>query len=199
MSAFELSDETLCNKYGLRAEVLDINNEEHLTSWCDIINHSYTEFSFDKESAKSFLENKEYYSDRITYLFTDSSNIVRGGVFCYYISGSIHQSSQSRGRFQNWRKKGAQGRGFGRLVVLYGFSRLRDRGLRVAESAIMIKRNKSLHLHFSLGFRPQYNPRYFALPASSKFYRLAKIIPLIKLHVSYLKYKNKEDLKILNQ
>ena len=106
MSAFELSDETLCNKYGLRAEVLDINNEEHLTSWCDIINHSYTEFSFDKESAKSFLENKEYYSDRITYLFTDSSTIVGGGILLLYQwlntpklpkSGAISKLAKKRG------------------------------------------------------------------------------------------------------
>lgn len=106
MSAFELSDETLCNKYGLRAEVLDINNEEHLTSWCDIINHSYTEFSFDKESAKSFLENKEYYSDRITYLFTDSSNIVRGGYFATISVAQYTKAPKVGGDFKIGEKKG---------------------------------------------------------------------------------------------
>ena len=87
LAAFELSDDTLQSKYGLRADILDIDNEEHIKSWCDIINNSYTEFSFDCISAKSFLNDQKYFKNRATYLFTDSYK--RGGILQPFLSLNI--------------------------------------------------------------------------------------------------------------
>lgn len=93
-------------------------------------------------------------------------------------------------------KKESQGRGLGRLIVLYAFSRLKERGIDIGESSIMIKRSTSLYLHFKLGFRPQFNPKYFALPASSKLYPIVKAIPLLKLWIAYKRFIDRENRKI---
>lgn len=192
LAAFELSTETLSERYNLNVEILDINNDAQISTWCDIINNSYTEFNFNVVSARTFLKDESYYKKAVTYLFTDNCT----GEYCAAISvGQYAKSPKVGGDFKIGVRKEFQGKGLGRLVILYGFSRLKERGLEVGESAIQIKRDTSLYLHFKLGFRPQYKPRYFALPVSSKLYSIIKFFPLLKLRRAYNKFIDKENRK----
>lgn len=61
LAAFELSTETLSERYNLNVEILDINNDAQISTWCDIINNSYTEFNFNIVSARTFLKDESYY------------------------------------------------------------------------------------------------------------------------------------------
>lgn len=196
LSAFDLSTNTLLNKYNIGVEILDIDDDKKVAVWCDIINHSYTEFNYNIDSAKKFLLDKKYYSNRVTYLFTDNCN---GKEYCATVSIAQYVSNEKvGGDFKIGVKNKFQGKGLGRLVILYAFSRLKERGLEVGESSIFIKRSTSLYLHFKLGFRPQYNPKYFALPTSSSFYCLIKIVPLLKLWITYRRFLKSEKRKFIN-
>lgn len=193
LSAFELSTETLRNKYNVRVETLNLDDNKQLAAWCDIINHSYSEFNYNVESAKVFLKDEKYYKKAITYLFSDCC----GGGYCATVSVAQYVAAPHvGGDFKLGVKKESQGRGLGRLIVLYAFSRLKERGIDIGESSIMIKRSTSLYLHFKLGFRPQFNPKYFALPASSKLYPIVKAIPLLKLWIAYKRFIDRENRKI---
>ncbi len=77
LSAFELSTDDLLNKYDISVQVLDINNDDHVAAWCDIINHSYSEFNYNIDSARIFLNDEKYYSNRVTYLYIYGGGIVR--------------------------------------------------------------------------------------------------------------------------
>lgn len=77
LSAFELSNETLFEKYGIEVYTLDVNNDEQVKIWCDIINHSYSEFDYNVESARAFLRDETYYHDAVTYLFKNANG---GGI-----------------------------------------------------------------------------------------------------------------------
>lgn len=54
----------------------------------------------------------------------------------------------------------AQGKGYGRLCILFAFSQLAARGVKFGESAIAFKRKESLYLHYALEFKPQLNTRF---------------------------------------
>ena len=41
LKAFELTDDILMNKYRILSKEIDVNNEEDLQIWVDIINNSY--------------------------------------------------------------------------------------------------------------------------------------------------------------
>ena len=82
LSAFELSTETLRNKYNVRVETLNLDDNKQLAAWCDIINHSYSEFNYNVESAKVFLKDEKYYKKAITYLFSDCCG---GGIVRRYL------------------------------------------------------------------------------------------------------------------
>lgn len=193
LSAFELSTDDLLNKYGISVQILDINNDDHVATWCDIINHSYSEFNYNIDSARLFLNDDKYYSNRVTYIY------IYNGEYCATVSvGTYKRNPKVGGAFKFGVKKECQGRGLGGIAILYAFSRLKERGLEIGESSILITRKTSLYLHFKLGFRPQYNPKYFALPASSDFfYRIIKVIPLLKLKLEYRKFINAEKRKFI--
>lgn len=125
--------------------------------------------------------------------------VTNGGYFATISIAQYTASPKVGGDFKIGVKHQYQGKGLGRLVILYGFSRLRDLGIKVAESSILITRKTSLHIHFSLGFKPQYNQKYFALPTSNKLYMVAKVIPLIKLRNSYKNYIKSEQQKYINK
>ena len=96
LSAFELSTETLKNKYNVSVEILNNDDDKQLAAWCDIINHSYSEFNYNVESAKVFLKDEKYYKNVVTYLFLDCC---KGGVLCNSICSSVYFSSSCWRRF----------------------------------------------------------------------------------------------------
>lgn len=82
LAAFELSTETLSERYNINVEILDLDNDVQVSAWCDIINNSYTEFNYNIESAKSFLKDDTYYRNSTTYLFSDCCS--GGGIVQLY-------------------------------------------------------------------------------------------------------------------
>lgn len=71
--------------------------------------------------------------------------------------GKYKSNKNVGGDFRIGVKKEAQGKGLGRICILWAFSQLANSGLKIGESAIAFKRKESLYLHYALGFRPQLN------------------------------------------
>ena len=64
--------------------------------------------------------------------------------------------------------KSAQGKGYGRLCILFAFSQLTAMSLKYGESAIVFKRKESFYIHYLLGYRPQTNLEYVANKTAGK-------------------------------
>lgn len=88
--------------------------------------------------------------------------------------------------------KMAQGRGYGRLCILYAFSVLAAAGIKYGESAIAFKRKESLYLHYALGFKPQTNMRYLASKKNRWWLKDLNIVLKYRLWKSYGNYLKKE-------
>ena len=88
--------------------------------------------------------------------------------------------------------KEAQGKGYGRLCILFAFSQLAARGVKYGESAIAFKRKESLYLHYALGFKPQPNTRYLANKTSDSKLKNLNFILKYRLRKSYRDYLKKE-------
>lgn len=88
--------------------------------------------------------------------------------------------------------KAAQGRGYGRLCILYAFSVLAAAGIKFGESAIAFKRKESLYLHYALGFKPQPNTRYLANKTSDSKLKNLNYIMKYRLWKSYRDYLKNE-------
>jgi GNAT superfamily N-acetyltransferase len=88
--------------------------------------------------------------------------------------------------------KAAQGKGYGRLCILFAFSQLASMRIKYGESAISFKRKESLYIHYSLGFRPQTNLGYVANKTAGKKVKNLNFILKFRLWKSYRDYLKKE-------
>lgn len=80
LKAYELTDDILLNKYRIVSKQIDVNNEVDLGIWVDIINDSYDDCVYTKESAKQLLTNHPYLQNIQTFLFQE----IGGGVLEQY-------------------------------------------------------------------------------------------------------------------
>lgn len=116
-----------------------------------------------------------------------------GGKIVATVSIGIYKVNPNvGGDFRIGVTKAAQGKGYGRLCILFAFSQLAAMGVKYGESAIMFKRKESLHIHYSLGFRPQTNLGYVANRTAGKKVKNLNFILKYRLWKSYRDYLKKE-------
>lgn len=118
-----------------------------------------------------------------------------GGVIATVSIGVYKNNPKVGGDFRIGVTKEAQGRGYGRLCILYAFSKLAAMGIESGESAIGFKRKESLYLHYSLGFRPQFNNKYLAEKNYRPWLKNMNVILKFRLLMSYRSFLKKERLK----
>ncbi len=135
---------------------LDINNETDVSSWVNIVNAAYSiyggELPYTLEKAKDQLVNHLFLLDTKTFFVIDGDQpiaTVTAGVF----KNNPHVGSIARLAV----KPEYQGKGLGKFIILYGYHWLRSEGIRYGESLISSKRDRSIMVHLSCGFRPQLN------------------------------------------
>ena len=85
-------------------------------------------------------------------------------------------------------KSAYQGKGLGRILLLYAYHQLRAAGIKYGCSIIAIKRPRSILLHFRCGFFPQYRRKYqlYTAQKRSLIVRLCVLWKLRSLHRSYM-------------
>ncbi len=120
-----------------------------------------------------------------------------GGVVATVSFGLYKANPNIGGDFRIGVTQSAQGKGYGRLCILFAFSQLAAMGVKYGESAISFKRKESLYLHYSLGFKPQTNLRYVANKTADKKIKNLNFILKYRLWKSYRNYLRKERLKFV--
>lgn len=181
LKAFRLDDAILREKYGLTVRTIDYDDKKDLETWCSIIHDSYDDCHFTIDSAKVYLTKHKFLMNTETFLFSDQD----GEEFATVSIGLYKNKPHIGGGFRFGVRNSYQGKGYGYICLLYGFSKLASMGIKHAESIIAIKRVVSLNIHFALGFRPQYRSKYTATKSSSKTTRLPFSKSLRNLFVHY--------------
>lgn len=190
LKAYELDSRVLKEKYGLMVRQLDYYNDKDLEIWMDIIHTSYDDCHFTLETARDYLSNHQYMKNTQTFVFQE---VNWGGQNVATVSIGVYKTNPKiGGDFRIGVTKAAQGKGYGRLCILYAFSRLAACGIKHGESAIAFKRKESLYLHYALGFKPQPNLKYAANKTVEKRLKNLNFILKFRLKISYWNYLRKE-------
>lgn len=189
LKAFELDCRIMEEKYGLRVRLVDYDNDADLETWISIIHTSYDDCHFTVDTARKYLATHRYMNHTKTFLFQE----IEGGDVVATVSIGIYKVNPNvGGDFRIGVTKTAQGKGYGRLCILFAFSQLAAMGIKYGESAISFKRKESLHLHYALGFRPQTNLKYVANKTAEKKIKNWNFILKYRLKKSYSDYLRKE-------
>ena len=189
LKAYELDSRIMEEKYGLRVRQLDYNDDKDLETWMNIIHTSYDDCHFTLDSAREYLSNHHYMNSTQSFVFQQ----VNGGGAVATVSIGVYKTNPKiGGDFRIGVTKEAQGKGYGRLCILFAFSQLARMGVKYGESAIAFKRKESLYLHYALGFKPQPNTRYLANKTSDSKLKNLNFILKYRLKKSYRDYLRKE-------
>ena len=194
LKAYELDDRILKEKYGILVKKMDYDNDSDIGIWMSIIHASYDDCSFTMQSARDFLKCHPYMINTQSFVFLS----MHTNTVVATVSTGIYKANPSiGGDFRIGVIKGEQNKGYGRLCILYAFSKLASMGIKNGESAIAFKRKESLNLHFSLGFRPQYNARYLAEQHPHVRMKNLNIILNVRLYLSYHRFLRREKGKYI--
>ena len=194
LKAFEMDERIVKEKYGIEIRELNYHSVSDISLWCSIINNSYEDMSFTNERAISFLTNHPYITENHTFVFCESD----GKAIATVSIGLYRKNRNIGGDFKLGVVKDCQGKGYGNLCVLYAFSKLKSMGIQFGESAIRIKRIKSLYLHFSLGFRPQYNVKYLACGVPSARLKNWNLLFILKEKKIYKTFLDTQRIKFIH-
>lgn len=149
---------------------------------------------FTIDTARKYLADHRFMNHTRTFLFQE----IEGGRIVATVSIGLYKANPKiGGDFRIGVTQTAQGKGYGRLCILFAFSQLAAMGVKYGESAISFKRKESLYLHYALGFKPQPNLRYVANQTEKKKLKNLNFILKYRLKKSYKDYLRKERLKYI--
>ncbi len=195
LKAYELNEDILRDKYGINVRQIDCQNDNDIEVWKSIIHTSYDDCHYTTESARALLTNHPYMEDTQSFLFQTMS----GDHIATVSIGRYRKNPMIGGDFRIGVTKSAQNKGYGRLCILFAFSKLASFGVKNGESAIVFKRKESLCLHYALGFRPQYNMNYVAAQKPHLKLKNLNFILKLRLFYSYRGFLKKERKKFIQQ
>jgi GNAT superfamily N-acetyltransferase len=133
-------------------EPLVLSSIEQINIWADIVNEAYDDTNYSQQEATKALTAHLFLQDLETF-FLKYENKYVGTVSI----GQYQENIDVGGCFRLAVKRGFQGKDLGKALIYYGYAKLRERGIEYGESVISSKRSASMMLHFSLGFKPQYD------------------------------------------
>lgn len=193
LKAYELDNRIIEEKYGLMVRKLDYSNDGDLETWMNIIHTSYDDCHFTLDKARNYLSNHTYMDNTQSFVFYELDATKKEVAPVATVSIGVYKTNPNiGGDFRIGVTKNAQGKGYGRLCILFAFSQLASRGVKFGESAILFKRKESLYLHYALGFRPQPNTRYLANRTTYSNLKNFNFILKYRLKKSYRDYLKKE-------
>lgn len=163
---------------------MDINNEDDLLRWVEVVNDAYSvyqEYPITLTSARKHMED---------HLMLNITNVLvlmfRDEFIGTYSIGTYKSNSRIGGGSRLAVRKKYHKLGLGALLVLDGCRQLRENGIKYAENVWSINRDSSIILGFKCGFVPQYDRKYIQY---KKQRRSFLIRALVNMHLRKL-YKN---------
>lgn len=167
---------------------IDISNEKDVNDWLNIINDGYDEDDYDLNDAIKHFHHHLFLNILATYFIMDEEKPIAT------ISIGQYKSDKDVGGDARISViKEYQGKGLGKYIILYGYNKLKEKGIIVGETMISIKRKPSIFAHFSCGFVPftdlskcQYKDNAFFIYRIWANYNLKKM---------YKEHRLKQDIK----
>lgn len=166
---------------------MDVQNENDLRHWSEIVSNAYQDGVYDSESVHQHFNNHLFLKIIKTYFVMDG-DLPIGTISI----GSYKTNPNVGGDARIAVKRNYQGLGLGKYLILLGFHRLREMGIRNGESIISIKREKSILLHFHCCFVPQFNRNYIHYQKQKRFLLIRWLVNFkLKYLYKLSKKKNK--------
>ncbi len=161
-----------------------------LKTWIDLVNSSYGDCTLDIDSSRKLLSNHPFIVNSETFCFMTEKQEIACAISIGQFKENLNVGTVYRIAVANEYKR----KGIGLLLVLFGYAKLRERGLKLGESIISSKRKPSFFLHLSLGFKPQYDNRYISFHGALRNTNFLQKIRLKcrakKYYKDYIKYFN---------
>ena len=139
--------------------LMDYQNEEDIITWCEIINASYEDAKYDKNTARNLLLNHPFIHENQTSFYVLNERKV--ATISY---GFIKEASNVGGFFRIAVLPAFRGKKIGRKLLSYAEIEMRKRGAERIEEAIKLTRIPSLMMHFSAGYLPEKRQKERACP-----------------------------------
>lgn len=154
---------------------LDTQSDVELQLWANIVNSSYGDCNLTITDSKKLLCCHPFYDKTETYIFCDTE---RSTIYATISIGQYKENPNVGAVYRIAVANSLKRKGIGIKLILFGYSKLRERGLKYGESIIASKRKPSFVCHSMLGFRPQLNNRYISYHGSIKNTNLIQRIRL---------------------
>jgi len=149
---------------GVKCCKLNTYNHNELDKWIYLINSTYGDCNLDIGQAGKLLNNHPFFVETETFCFS----INESSIVCSISIGQFKENPQVGTVYRLSVSNELKHKGIGRLLLQYGYAKLRERGLKLGESIISSKRKPSFFLHLDLGFRPQLDDRYISYHGALK-------------------------------
>ena len=168
--------------YPYTIKEIDLNSNEDIELWLDVVNNSYDDIKYNFSEAKEHLSKHHFLKFNKIFLLKEGKiPIATYGIGTYKNNPSIGGSNRLAVR------KEYQGKGIGRLIFLYGLNKFKEIDIKYVEHIISIPRTASILLHFKCGFIPQYNRKYVQYKKQKRFF-VIRLLVNYKLKKIYKKY-----------
>lgn len=135
---------------GLIFRTADLTRAEDRAHWIRLVNDAYPDATEDDRSAERHRSEHAFLSCMEVFFLCRGAHPI-----ATVSTGVFRNAPEVGGDARIAVDRAEQGKGLGRLVILFALHRLREKGLRCAEAVITLKREQSLRLHFRLGFQIQ--------------------------------------------
>jgi GNAT superfamily N-acetyltransferase len=131
----------------------DIHSQNDILRWIEIVNDAYPDSNINISQAESLLTNHHFLNNVESFMIWDKDEPV-----ATVSIGTYKSNPEVGGLFRLAVRKDYQNKGLGKSIILLGYYKLMDRGIKFGESVISSHRTKSMILHFKCGMFPQYDP-----------------------------------------
>lgn len=175
---------------GYEIKEVDYKDPIVLSDWIQVVNEAFSfEKPYDVESALKYLENHPY--KKLENLMLVYHKETHEPVGAYFI-GHLRDNDQigTAGRIAIIPSH--QRKGLGRMIALYGYERMRERGIQLTEEVFYLEKSHSISLFMNCGSLPQFNRKYMQFSPTRKSWIISmlarrKVVRLYNEHLARLR------------
>lgn len=159
----------------------DMFNDKEIGAWLNVNNDAFGRAWGPAEYTENVIRHPDLQ-------VTDTFMLLKDGKAVGIVSIGIYRRNNNIG-FEHYIacKKSERNKGLGKHLVLYGYHKLKEKGIRRCETQTVLERKASLLIHFSYGFQPKIRLDNWNTRDTSS--RLQRIIISWKLSSVYRAWK----------
>lgn len=164
---------------------INIDDKNDLNIWCKIVSDAYRDKYYNIDDAVTHFKNHLFLYKIEAYFLTFNKEPVATITIGRYKANNL-VGGDARIAVKN----DFQNKGLGKVLVLYGFYKLKEQGIKFGESVITIKRTASILLHYKCGFYPSLSKEHTVFQSQRRYLFIRAII-WIRLRFLFIMHMNK--------